>query len=247
LLQDAEWDWIAIYRESQASLLSRSCSPLDGTQGHPSASSEQIDDLELGSDYRRKWLGASEELGVDAVPLIYIGGGFRLILRQVGTPHSRQRQQNRIQVGGDGHTTPGWNGVPPVRRRIMRANRRRDTGPELAIRSELHRLGFRFRVDLPIRVDGNRPIRPDIVFSKAKVAVFVDGCFWHGCPEHGTLPATTNREYWATKIGENRARDERNRRILEVDGWTVIRAWEHDEPAAVAADVAKAVIANRAV
>lgn len=127
----------------------------------------------------------------------------------------------------------------------MQANRRRDTAPELAIRSALHRRGFRFRVDLPIRVESSRPIRPDIVFPKAKVAVFIDGCFWHGCPEHGTLPATTNRDYWALKIEQNRARDQRNELALQSSGWTVIRAWEHDEPAVVVESIAGAVAARQ--
>jgi DNA mismatch endonuclease, patch repair protein len=123
----------------------------------------------------------------------------------------------------------------------MQANRRRDTSPELAIRSLLHRRGRRFRVDHPIRVDGSRPVRPDIVFPNAKLAVFIDGCFWHGCPTHGTLPRETNRDYWVTKIKENRARDERQRNLLEMEGWTVIRAWEHEAPDGVAEEIEEAL------
>jgi DNA mismatch endonuclease (patch repair protein) len=88
----------------------------------------------------------------------------------------------------------------------MRANRRRDTTPELALRSALHRTGARYRVDYPVRLPNSRPIRPDIVFTARRVAVFVDGCFWHGCPIHGTTPAT-NRDYWQSKLTTNRERD----------------------------------------
>lgn len=115
----------------------------------------------------------------------------------------------------------------------MRANRRRDTEPELALRSLLHRAGLRFRVDLPIRPGSGRPIRPDIVFPRRRVAVFVDGCFWHGCPIHATQPAT-NAEYWGDKIVENRARDARTTEALEALGWTVRRFWEHEDPARAA-------------
>ena len=95
------------------------------------------------------------------------------------------------------------------------------------------RKGLRFRVDLPIRVEGHRPIRPDVVFPKRRVALFIDGCFWHGCPLHGTLPAT-NAEYWVPKIAANRSRDARNTAMLEEAGWTVLRFWEHETPSNVA-------------
>ncbi|HEX5583820.1 very short patch repair endonuclease [Gaiella sp.] len=124
------------------------------------------------------------------------------------------------------------------------ANRRRDTSPERAVRSALHAAGLRFRVDLPIRVEGTRPIRPDVVFPRRRVAVFVDGCFWHGCPEHGTLPAETNADYWAGKIAENRERDVRHTGLLESDGWRVVRAWEHEAPGEVVCRVAELVRAR---
>jgi len=111
----------------------------------------------------------------------------------------------------------------------MRANRRRDTSPELALRQELHRLGLRYRVDFPIRPTGQRLIRPDVVFPSRRIAVYLDGCFWHGCPDHGTK-AATNHQYWAEKIATNRARDARLTNALEADGWTVLRFWEHDDP-----------------
>lgn len=100
------------------------------------------------------------------------------------------------------------------------------------MRSALHRSGLRFRVDLPIRLGVGRTVRPDVVFPKQRLAIFIDGCFWHGCPIHGTSPVT-NRQYWSPKIEENRERDRRNTAELEAEGWTVIRAWEHDEPAMV--------------
>jgi DNA mismatch endonuclease, patch repair protein len=120
-----------------------------------------------------------------------------------------------------------WPGVTAERRRIMAANRRRDTGPELRLRSSLHQRGLRFRVDLPIPVPGRRPIRPDVVFTRARVAVFLDGCFWHGCPEHGSAPKR-NAAYWLPKIARNRERDDQADRLLEEAGWAVVRIWEHE-------------------
>ena len=123
----------------------------------------------------------------------------------------------------------------------MRANRRKDTAPERAIRSELHRRGFRFRVDHPVRGEGvPRAIRPDVVFPRQRLAVFIDGCWWHGCPEHSTV-AVTNSEYWRAKIAENRARDERHTGQLTAAGWTVLRAWTHEEPASVVERVIEAL------
>lgn len=116
-------------------------------------------------------------------------------------------------------------------RLTMRANKRRDTEPELKLRSILHSRGLRFRVDCsPLK--GVRS-RADIVFSKAKIAVFVDGCFWHGCPEHFIMPKT-NVEYWSAKIAKNKDRDIRVDRVMAQADWTVIHVWEHDDPAAAA-------------
>jgi DNA mismatch endonuclease (patch repair protein) len=122
----------------------------------------------------------------------------------------------------------------------MRANRRRDTTPELALRSALHKTGARYRVDYPVRPPNSRPIRPDIVFTARRIAVFVDGCFWHGCPIHGTTPAT-NRDYWQSKIMTNRERDLRTTAALKADGWTVLRFWEHDEPNVAVGQILEAV------
>ena len=127
-----------------------------------------------------------------------------------------------------------------LRSRIMKANRRSDTGPELAVRRALHARGLRFRKDFPIRVPGERAVRPDVVFTRRRVALFIDGCWWHGCPEHGTQ-AATNAEYWGPKLAENRDRDRRQTAVLKKHGWTVIRAWAHEDPAAVAARVTAAL------
>ncbi|WP_255354065.1 very short patch repair endonuclease [Aeromicrobium sp. Leaf291] len=108
---------------------------------------------------------------------------------------------------------------------------RTDTAPELALRRELHRRGLRYRVQF--HVPGNRRRRMDVAFTRAKVAVFVDGCYWHGCPEHGTRPRT-NREWWDWKIQRNRDRDADTNRLLDEQGWTVVRVWEHEDPATAA-------------
>lgn len=108
----------------------------------------------------------------------------------------------------------------------MRANRGRDTAPELALRSALHRRGLRFRKNLRIDLEAGR-VRPDIVFPRRKLAVFVDGCFWHGCPDHGELPAS-NVDFWRSKINATRQRDARHSRLLSQAGWKVIRVWEHE-------------------
>jgi DNA mismatch endonuclease (patch repair protein) len=111
-------------------------------------------------------------------------------------------------------------------RKSMQGNKRRDTAPELRLRSALHRAGLRYRVDVRPIPDLNR--RADVVFRPTRVAVFVHGCFWHGCPEHHTI-ATRNAEYWAEKVEKNRARDENTRQALESAGWLPIVVWEHED------------------
>lgn len=99
---------------------------------------------------------------------------------------------------------------------------RASTGPELAIRRELHRRGLRFRVNFSAL-----PGRPDVAFTRARLAVFVDGCFWHRCPDHGTLPRS-NRDWWLTKFDRNVARD-REKDLALVDlGWLPLHVWEHE-------------------
>ena len=111
---------------------------------------------------------------------------------------------------------------PLSRSEIMARIRGRDTKPEMLLRSALHRLGLRFRVNK--RIEG---IRADIVFGPSRVAVFVDGCFWHGCRRHGALPKT-NQSYWMPKLAENVRRDRRQRARLKRAGWKVIKVWEHE-------------------
>lgn len=108
----------------------------------------------------------------------------------------------------------------------MRGNRRKDTKPEVEIRSLLHAAGHRFRKDYCIR-EGETSVRPDIVFTRRRIAVFVDGCFWHGCPEHGNQPKV-NSTYWDEKLRRNKERDERVTAALRQAGWAVIRIWEHE-------------------
>jgi len=119
----------------------------------------------------------------------------------------------------------------------MKTARRRDTEAELALRRALHRHGIRFRVDRAI-VGVRR--RADIVFVAAKVAVFVDGCFWHCCPKHRTQPKA-NAEWWAAKLQENRRRDRATNRQLRRAGWHVVRVWEHEDPVEAAIGVAALV------
>lgn len=108
----------------------------------------------------------------------------------------------------------------------MRGNRRTDTLPEIRLRRALHGRGLRFRKDFVVRADDARA-KADIVFTRHRVAVFVDGCFWHACPTHCRMP-TRNRLYWEAKIGRNRERDERISAALTAAGWTVVRIWEHE-------------------
>lgn len=103
----------------------------------------------------------------------------------------------------------------------MSANRGSDTGPELALRRALHALGCRYTLQSTL------PGRPDLVFPASNLAVFVDGCFWHGCPAHSSLPVN-NREMWQTKLAANKARDRRVDGELAAIGWKVIRVWEHE-------------------
>ena len=122
----------------------------------------------------------------------------------------------------------------------MRRNPRRDTRPEIALRSELHRRGLRFRKDLPLRVTG-RVVRPDVVFTRPRLAVFVDGCFWHACPLHGNEPRA-NTDYWQPKLARNVARDRAVDDALQASGWRVLRAWEHESVQAVADRVAETLV-----
>ena len=138
-------------------------------------------------------------------------------------------------AGGSG--SGSW-ASSPATRKSMQGNRSRDTKPELAVRSAVHRRGIRFRV--AARPQRELPRTADLVLRKSRVAVFVDGCYWHGCPEHHTQPAT-NSEYWADKIAGNVARDAETTEYLQQAGWTVLRFWEHEDPESVADRVQESV------
>ena len=125
----------------------------------------------------------------------------------------------------------------------MRGNRKRDTGPELRLRSLLHTRGLRFRANRELIVPGLR-VRADIVFPRRRVAVFVDGCFWHSCPRHRTSPKA-NAAWWAAKLAENRRRDAHTNRRLRNAGWHVVRVWEHEAPSKAAARIVTIVRARR--
>ncbi|MEQ0559396.1 very short patch repair endonuclease [Amycolatopsis sp. NEAU-NG30] len=131
------------------------------------------------------------------------------------------------QVSAGSRSKAGSWATSSATRASMQANRRRDTKPELAVRSYVHALGLRYRVDV-------RPVpslrrTADLVFARIKIAVFVDGCFWHGCPAHYKPPAS-NSDYWTAKISGNRNRDCETDNLLRQEGWTVVRVWEHDDP-----------------
>ncbi len=109
----------------------------------------------------------------------------------------------------------------------MRGNRSRDTRPELAVRSAVHRRGLRYRVSVRPLPDVRRSA--DLVFPSARVAVFVDGCYWHGCPDH-YVPSLSNQDYWTAKISKNRARDADTNTQLLANGWLPLRVWAHEDP-----------------
>lgn len=134
-----------------------------------------------------------------------------------------------------------WASSPESRRR-MQANRSRDTTPERKVRSALHRRGFRFFVDRWVVAGGLRT-RPDILFPRKRLAVYIDGCFWHRCPRHATNPKA-NSAYWAPKLKANVARDERATFALVGAGWTVLRFWEHEDPGDVANSIEAALRAG---
>jgi DNA mismatch endonuclease (patch repair protein) len=130
----------------------------------------------------------------------------------------------------------------PGTRASMQSNKGRDTKPEVALRSAVHALGLRYRIS-------TRPLKElrrtaDLVFPRVKVAVFLDGCFWHGCTEHHTV-AVTNAKFWADKVESNRARDRDTDRRLADQGWTSIRVWEHEDPADAAVRVESVIAARK--
>lgn len=121
----------------------------------------------------------------------------------------------------------------------MAGIRRTDTSPERTIRSELHRRGLRFRKDVRLDLGAIKP-RPDLVFTKRRVAVFVDGCFWHCCPDHGK-PPRRNTDYWTPKLARNLERDRLHDAALAAADWLVLRVWEHEDPIEAAGRIEHAV------
>nr|WP_216638616.1 very short patch repair endonuclease [Mycobacterium colombiense] len=134
-----------------------------------------------------------------------------------------------------------WASSPAVRN-VMRSNRSRDTRPEMALRRALHAAGLRYRLNTRPIADSRMTV--DVVFPRARVAVEVRGCFWHGCPKHHR-PSQRNADFWASKIAGNIKRDEAKRIALEVQGWRLIVVWEHDD-VAEAVERVKAAIGNAA-
>jgi DNA mismatch endonuclease (patch repair protein) len=126
---------------------------------------------------------------------------------------------------------------PAVSARFQR-QKIRDTAPEVALRKELHRRGLRYRLDVPLL--GARRGRADILFSRAKVVVMVDGCFWHRCPDHGLSPKS-NSDWWRQKLDRNVDRDRQTDAELLSRGWQVIRIWEHESPITAADRIEKMV------
>ena len=130
-----------------------------------------------------------------------------------------------------------------IRHAQLKGNRQRDTGPEIKLRSALHRIGLRFRLDRKIGAGRSAP-RPDIVFGPARVAVLVDGCFLQSCAEHECVPSA-HRDYWLPTLARNVERDQANTRALEEQGWQVIRVWEHEDMAEAADEIASVVASRR--
>lgn len=118
----------------------------------------------------------------------------------------------------------------------------RDTACEIAVRKLLHAGGLRYRLNVPVPGMPRRTI--DITFGRAKIAVFLDGCFWHGCPQHATQPKS-NADWWRAKLDKNMARDLETTEHLKAQGWTVLRFWEHEVPREVATEVTEAVLRQR--
>lgn len=133
---------------------------------------------------------------------------------------------------------PGSWASSPGNRRSMLGNRGRDTTPELAVRRLLHRAGLRYRVD--IRPERAVRRKADIVFTRQKIAVFIDGCFWHGCPDDFSMPKT-NAGYWTKKIEGNISRDRETTDSLHEYGWTVLRFWAHEDSERVAQTIIRAI------
>lgn len=198
---------------------------------HEAARLQTIPDFfDFGTDYPRKtW---AHVIGNAVPPLLGVHIG-RSLLSAMVTPSSRS--------GSIAERSRPTTGTPPASNEIIRkrmaTTRRRDTKPELALRAELDRRNLTYLVDHS--VDGSRR-RADMVFPASHVAVYVDGCYWHGCPEHGTMPKA-NREWWRQKLSANQLRDADTDAKLAEAGWRVLRFWEHEDAAESAAVIQKVV------
>lgn len=135
-------------------------------------------------------------------------------------------------------TSQGPQPVSEAVRRSMQANRSKNSSPEMALRQVLYGRGLRYRIHQ--RPEPKVRCTADVVFRSARVAVFVDGCFWHRCPIHGTSPKM-RAEWWAEKLDGNVARDRRNDATLTAAGWNVVRVWEHEDPETAAHRIQRAV------
>lgn len=140
------------------------------------------------------------------------------------------------------HRRPAAAATSPAVSERMRRQRERDTAVELRLRRRLHAAGLRYRVHVRPLAGVRRTA--DIVFRPARVAVFVDGCFWHGCSEHKTIPVS-NRAFWDEKIRRNVERDADTRSRLEAAGWLYVQVWEHDDPDTAAKAIARLVRGRR--
>jgi len=157
--------------------------------------------------------------------------------------HASGHSVNRIaEISAMRGDSPTYVAPSAVRSRNMAAVKRSDTKPEIALRRALHASGLRYRKDYALRL-GRKLVRPDIAFTRSRVAVFVDGCFWHCCPRHGQVPAT-NVRFWASKLEANADRDREQDRLLGDAGWHVVRIWEH-EPLDAAISTVRAALASQ--
>ncbi len=154
---------------------------------------------------------------------------------QAGSGPEKPPSARAAWAGGSWASSPGV-------AKSMRSNTHRDTRPELAIRRLLHARGLRYRVDMAPW--SNKRRRADIVFTRQRLAVFVDGCFWHGCPEHATLPMR-NADYWRPKLAKNIERDRETTAMAEAEDWRVLRIWEHVPPEEAVQLIIRALEARR--
>ena len=166
------------------------------------------------------------------MPLWPNGGHHRLVYSTMETPRS---QTIRTRAGLLPYPHPDTQATV----RSMRGNKAKDTKPEVETRRLLHRQGLRFRKSYTVKLEKRRT-RIDIAFQRLRLAVLIDGCFWHGCPEHGHIPKT-NRAYWEPKLMGNLERDREVDRLLSEAGWEVMHFWSHMSPQEIACNVAKRV------